>query len=55
MVLPQNELSDHCKIVTVFKPIALNNNLDNDNYNWIKLNSSQSLYEIKQRIEQQVL
>ena len=67
---PQNELSDHCKIVTVFKLIALNNNLDNDNYNWIKLNDkytwdqkhgskfakylenfSQSLYEIKQRIE----
>ena len=38
MVLPQNELSDHCKIVTVFKLIALNNNLDNDNCNWIKLN-----------------
>ena len=35
LVLPMNELSDHSKIVTIFKESpSINSNNDNDKYNW---------------------
>ena len=37
MVLPQNELSDHCKIVTELNHTALNITSEIDDYNWLKL------------------
>ena len=40
MVLPQNELSDHCQIITELNYRAPIANPDKDNYNWIKLNKN---------------
>ena len=40
MVLPQNELSDHCKIVTEFNHGMSFNQPISDNYNWIANNNN---------------
>ena len=42
MVLPLNELSDHCQIITEFNFnfMGPETNPDKDNYNWIKLNKT---------------
>ena len=37
MVLPQNELSDHCKIVTELEEKGMQTESTEDNYNWTNL------------------